>query len=421
MSETPTKSLNCPACGAPITLRALGSSVMVVCAACRTEIDISKPEFRIIQQFNVAARAFDLALGARGRLRGGLFQIIGAMIRSNGGYSWTEYLLFNPTLGFRWLVEDEGHWSLGQTVKDVSELNSGLRGMRYQARDFRKFAAGAAIVDTVVGEFYWRVKAGSRAWTTDYVAPPLMLSEEKTETESIWTRLEYLDPHEVADAFKVPVREPTGIAPHQPSPAQQTLHVIKRYVWGSLALAVLLQVITVFMARNLVIPLGVYVPPADPAQEVVLTSLHLPARRSLNELTASAALDNGWVDVDYALVSKQTGESFELGTGFEFYSGADGDGAWSEGTRSSTVLVPSLPRGDYDLVIGTASGDSRGGRVDQPMQLSLVHDVTPWRNFWIVCAVIAMYPLVLVYRNLVFERERWSDSAFSPYTEHTSG
>jgi hypothetical protein len=150
-----------------------------------------------------------------------------------------------------------------------------------------------------------------------------------------------------------------------------------------------------------------------------LTSLHLPARRSLNELTASASIDNGWVDVDYALVSKQTGESYELGTGFEFYSGADGDGPWSEGTRYGSALVTSLPRGDYDLVIGTASGDARGGRIQQPIYLSLKHDVAPWRNFWIACAVIALYPLVLCYRSLVFERERWSESVFSPYEAPT--
>lgn len=414
MADPTLKSVDCPACGAPITLRALGASVMVVCAACRSEIDVSTPEIRIIKRFDVAARSFDLALGTRGSLRGGTLEIIGAMMRSNGGYSWSEYLLYNPFIGFRWLIEDEGHWSLGETVKDVSGLNAGVSRIRYHDREYRKFVEGFVTVDTVVGEFYWRVKAGSRAWTADFMAPPYLLSQEKTETESTWTLLQYLAPGEVAAAFKVQVREPDGIAAHQPSPALETWKVIKQYLWGSLSLAVGVQLVTLFVARNLVIPLGVFVPPTDATQEVVVTSLHLPARRSLNELTATVAIDNGWVDLDYALVSKQTGESYELGNGIEHYSGADSDGPWSEGSTHASALVPALPRGDYDLVLSTTSGDSRGVPQNLPVVLSLRHDVAPWRNFWIACAVILGYPLVLLYQQLVFERERWSDSAFDP-------
>jgi hypothetical protein len=120
------------------------------------------------------------------------------------------------------------------------------------------------------------------------------------------------------------------------------------------------------------------------------------------------------VDLDYALVNKQTGESYELGNGVEYYSGSDSDGPWSEGSTYATALVPAMPRGDYDLVLSTTSGDSRGVPQNLPVSLSLRHDVVPWRNFWIVCAVILGYPLVLLYQHLVFERERWSDSAFNP-------
>jgi hypothetical protein len=409
------KSFNCPTCGAPIRLRALGASVMVACASCGTQIDVSKPEIQVIKKFTIALGAFQLALGARGPLRGQTYEIIGAMIRSIDGFRWTEYLLFNPYVGFRWLVEDSGHWSLAETIKDVSAIKPSGYGLAYRGADFRKYAAGDAVVEAVVGEFYWRVKVGDRASTVDYVAPPWMLSREKTGAEVIWSHLEYLEPEEVGNAFKADVRTPDSddVAPHQPDPATQTLTVLKRWIVGALGLAVAVQVATVLVARSQSMPIGRYVPAAGRGQESVFGPIHLEARRSLNELTATGALDNSWVDLDYALVNKATGESTEFGSGFEFYSGADSDGSWSEGSTRATALVTSLPAGDYDVVVDSASGDKSGQVLQQPITLTLRHDVVPWRNFWLAVAAIVLYPGWLAYRGLVFERNRWSASNFN--------
>ena len=145
--------------------------------------------------------------------------------------------------------------------------------------------------------------------------------------------------------------------------------------------------------------------------------VHLDARRSLNELTATSAVNNGWVELDYALVSKATGQSYEFGNEFEFYSGRDSDGYWTEGSNSARVLLTSLPRGDYDLVVQTDWGNSNGSDPQAPIYLSLTHDVVPWRNFWLATAAILVYPLVLVVRTLVFDRKRWSESELNPYPQ----
>jgi hypothetical protein len=418
-TATAFKSINCPVCGAPITLRALGASVMVGCSSCRSQIDISKPEIQVIKKFQAAAQRFPLPLGARGTLRGQAYVIVGAMIRVSDGYSWHEFLLFNPYIGFRWLILDGGHWSLAQTVKDVSAITPSGPGLDYRGRSYRKYQAGTAVVDTVIGEFYWRVKVGDQAQTADFVAAPWMLSREKTPTEVTWSLIQYLDPEEIADAFHVPVPERVGIAPSQPCTPSEALASIKRFVIGALLLALVIQLATMLLARNVKIPIGAYVPPADHAQETVFGPLHFDAHRSLNELNAYSPLDNSWVELDYALVKKGTGESFEFGNAMEFYSGRDSDGAWSDGSRSASTLLSSLPQGDYDLVVDSASGNSSGAPPPQPIQLSLTHDVAPWRNFWLACAVILAYPLYLMYRRLIFERERWSDSQFDPYPRKT--
>ena len=132
------KVIECPTCGAPVPLRALGQSVMTVCASCGTQLDTSRPEIRVIKEYRRQQLELHVPLGARGTLRGQLFEVIGALRRGDNDGNWEEYLLFNPYSGFRWLVYDTGHWSLGRMVRDPSNITS-TPAMRY----LKPISAGA--------------------------------------------------------------------------------------------------------------------------------------------------------------------------------------------------------------------------------------------------------------------------------------
>jgi len=82
------------------------------------------------------------------------------------------------------------------------------------------FQGGQAVVDHVVGEFYWAVARGDTTESNDYVSPPFMLSSEKDESEINWSHGTYKAPREIWEAFSLPGEAPApqGIAPHQPSP-----------------------------------------------------------------------------------------------------------------------------------------------------------------------------------------------------------
>ena len=45
------KALNCPQCGAAITLRSLGHAETVVCESCHSILDAKDPNLQILQQF----------------------------------------------------------------------------------------------------------------------------------------------------------------------------------------------------------------------------------------------------------------------------------------------------------------------------------------------------------------------------------
>lgn len=408
------KMVACPACGASITLRALGQSVMTACPSCGSYIDVSRPDIQLIQRYTAATRSLRIPLGTRGTLHKQTFEVIGAMGRSSNGERWEEYLLFSPFIGFRWLVHDHGHWNLGQMIKDTSALHPEA-GVPYQGRRYRKYAMDMVNVDWVVGEFYWRVSMGDKVLATDYIAPPMMLSCEKSRDEVTWTSLEYIDPAEIAAAFHVQNVERSYLGINQPNVAAQSLHSVRRLAFWAIALAFVIQLVCSALAKDKVIPLGTYNLKHKASEETqVYGPFSLPRAHSVEEVVASSSIDNAWVELQGTLTNSDTGQSYRFVNAFQYYHGYDSDGSWTEGGRNGGALIGSVPAGTYTLVVDGTSGDNSGRPLDSTLQIGLRYDVVVWRNFWISVLLILAYPLYLAFRSGVAERERWSDSNYSP-------
>jgi uncharacterized protein YdeI (BOF family) len=407
------KMVACPGCGASITLRALGQSVMVACPSCGTQIDVSRPDIRLIRKYNEQTRRLHVPLGVRGKLRGQTYEVIGAMQRSASGERWEEYLLFNPFVGFRWLVYDHGHWNLGQMIKDTSTVKPDV-GRPYQGHVFRKYDQDVVVVDWVVGEFYWRVTTGEQVLAIDYISPPFMLSYEKADGEITWTYLEYLEPREVEAAFHIECPDRLSLGVNQPNSASQALRSIRTLSLLAIGLAFLIQVVTAAATRSTYFDMGSYDLIHTASQETqVYGPFTLQARHSVNQLSASAPLDNAWVELQGNLVNTDTGQSFPFADTFQYYHGYDSDGSWSDGSGHGNAMIGSVPAGTYNLVIAGSSGDKNGRPVAAAVQIGFEHNLTTWRNFWIAVALILVYPIWLLIRSATYERQRWSDSRYA--------
>jgi hypothetical protein len=387
---------------------------MVACPSCRSLLDTSRADIRLIKKHQLEMAKLRIPLGTRGNLRGQLFEVVGAMQRSVSGYRWEEYLLFNPYLGFRWLVFDAGHWNFGTMLKENPPPP--LTGtVQYRDKRFARFQSGKPTVEWVVGEFYWRVTVGERVESSDYIAPPYMLSLEKADNEYTWTQLEYLEPSEVEAAFRVHSPTRHTVAPNQPNPAAAAIKKAVPIALATLALAIGIQVFTAIRAHSSSVTVGTYSFERDKGEHVY-GPFTFDAPFSLNEIEASAGLSNSWVELDCTLVNTATGETHEFTNAFSYYYGRDSDGDWTEGGRKDTSLLTSIPAGTYNLVVEGASGDDHDQRIPQNVFLSLTHDVVPWRNFWLAVLAIVAYPLYLVFSKYTFERQRWSESDFNPYS-----
>jgi predicted RNA-binding Zn-ribbon protein involved in translation (DUF1610 family) len=404
------KIINCPSCGGSITLRALGQSVMSVCPSCGTQIDVSQPEIRLIKVYRLQQQQLHIPLGTRGSLRGQMFEVVGALRRGDQAGHWEEYLLFNPYIGFRWLVYDTGHWSLGQMIKDTAHILGGLGGARYDGHSFRKYHRGEPVITWIVGEFYWRAKVGDQVEATDYIAPPYMLSSEKTPSEMTWTYLQYIEPEEIEAAFHIESPERQWLAANQPNPAATALRAVKPIMLAALAAAVIVQIGTAIHARNATLPVGTYDLGQAQGEGQTYGPFTFERAGSMNEVKATAHLNNSWVELQCSLVNTVTGQSIDFTNSFSYYSGIDSDGGWSEGSWENASLITNVPAGTYKLIVAGGGADQSGLPLKVPVYLSLRHDIVPWRNFWLAVLAILIYPGYLLYRNYANEKERWSEA-----------
>src|SRR5579862_2326777 len=349
-------SMTCPGCGASLTVRSMGRAVTIVCSYCHSILDAKDPQLRILQRFAAATDEETplVPLGSRGKWRGAVYEVIGFQRREieveGIGYSWREYLLFSPYKGFRYFTEYNGHWNDTTVVTALPEVDGSA--VKYLGKKYKHFQSGFARTTFVLGEFPWQVKVNDDVGVTDYVAPPFVLSSETSENETTWTLGEYVNGPEIWKAFGLPGLAPTPVGVYENQPSQ--LRASAGQIWFTfLGLATALLVIftlnQLFARREPVFREAYQFASSGGEPSFVTPDFDLKGRTSSVEVQTDADVSNQWIYLNYALINEDTGQAYDFGREVSYYSGTDSDGAWHEGARYDSVLLPSVPAGRYYL------------------------------------------------------------------------
>lgn len=426
------KVFNCPSCGGGVVLRAAGQSVTAVCGSCAAIIDTTNENYKMISRASKAMKQSPLIpLGQRGKIKGVLWEVVGYVERTDSAslYAWREYLLFNPMRGFRWLTEADGHWNYVIMTKEKPVLDSGegvtdygRRIARYMGKKYYLFNRGTAIASYVIGEFYWQLTAGEKNHTEDYVCPPEILSSETNQNEIVWSIGEYIEAATVKSAFQInkPMPAQSGVAPNQFSSLSGTSSETIGYWIMFLSILILMQFAFLIISANQTVYSQTY--DVTNSNHVIATPPFELTHGTTNvEVTASAGVQNNWLEVQADLVNDDDGSSYDLEEGIEYYFGYDSDGGWSEGSQTTSETLSSIPEGHYHLDIDLSGPGlpADGG----PIAVTFVvkRDVATWGNFFWALLLISIYPLILWWLNRSFEMARWSQSDYTPFASQRGG
>ena len=413
-------AMNCPNCAGSLELSAPDKTERVTCPFCNSLLDVNQGNLQFLRALapSTAPHEFVLPIGAEGTFNGDTkLKIIGAVVRSvtieGETYFWHEYLLYNPQIGFRWLTHSDNHWNFVEPI-NPAEVSVGGKSANYNGKNFKIFQDASAKVEYVKGEFYWRVEQGETVRAIDFVAPPLMLSQEISKNEINWSKGDYLTVEEVEKAFGVDgLPKPFSIAPNQPFTGGF-------YITAGLAMLGILLLAGILMIPFAGITKTAYeqsitlLPTAnsDTAQTAFSQSFEIKGNRNVR-VTANAPVNNSWANLDVDLVNEQNNEVESVPIDIEYYTGSDSDGSWSEGGQTTDATVSALPAGKYTLRV---EGTWENSTQPLPVNVKVEQNVNRGVNFILAFIALSLFPIFGVVRKLMFESKRWSESMFQTET-----
>jgi hypothetical protein len=216
-----SRAIECPSCGNALQPK-LASTKSLTCSQCSAVLDISAGAGADLQHYAQNNAGVDgaeplIALGRTGTLAlGGAaapWQVVGYQERCDIPESsedettfWREYLLYNQTLGFAFLVDTNEGWSWVRPLTGAPTVRG--EKAQWQGVDYRQRWRYGARVTWVQGEFYWRVQRDEQAQVTDYEGQGAQsgkrLSREQARNEVTWSAGEVLDAALITKAFGLP-------------------------------------------------------------------------------------------------------------------------------------------------------------------------------------------------------------------------
>lgn len=409
------KAFDCPACGGTVLLRTAGRAVSAICPSCSSVIDVNNENFRIVETAQSSAWLTPLAIGARGKLDGILWEVIGYTRKTDatGAYPWDEYLLFNPYHGFRFLSHEAGHWTLSHVIKRNLAVGQFDTRVGFEGREYKIFLRGVSVVQHVQGEFYWRVKVGERWRTTEYICPPYLLSVEENDSEINFSLGKYVSRAEVIEAFKpegfLPL--PSGVGANQPSPFEGQIGKLWKRAIGAVIAACFVHLFFVVGSNTKpVFQEYVNVQMASKGIPFATKSFALP-RGGVVEVTGYAPVSNDWVELNLTLIEEGANNEHTSVMPIEYYFGVDSDGPWSEGRQMEETYFSGVSKGTYRLMVDADGGSLLG---TQPVRLTVVDGVVDSSNLLAAIALLLIVPVVQFWRQVSFEGRRWRESDFNP-------
>jgi hypothetical protein len=153
-----------------------------------------------------------------------------------------------------------------------------------------------------------------------------------------------------------------------------------------------------------------YAPQSGGEASFVTDTFEVTGHPSNVEVSIQTDLQNNWAFFNLALINQSTGQGYDFGREVSYYTGRDSDGAWSEGNRNDSAIVPSVAPGKYYLRVEPEMDKSASSML---YTLEIRRSVPSMGLFVIAAALLLIPPVYATWRAASFEGKRWTQSDFS--------
>jgi Zn-finger nucleic acid-binding protein len=411
----------CPHCNTTLQGYDKQGTKVFVCPQCQTLLTKDdRGAFSYSDKLRKAQSAPIIPLGAAGVLNNTQYRVICYAERKDDYNSvWGEYILFNEAEErYAFLSEYSGHWNLLLPL-DKAEVSTWQTGadnqITYGNKTYKLYSKYTATYLHAQGEFSWPLRKERTAPCWEYIAPPHMLAKEGTGPEADYYFGTYVQPSAIKKAFGlagVPHRIGKGVI----QPFYGGIDV-GYFAIGALLFIMVITILNTFITmqakEQVVFSQTFTVNDSTAGKPFVSESFKLEGRQSNLQIDAFAQVTNSWVEAEVSLVNESTLEETGFVTGVDYYTGYDDGESWSEGSWSKEEILCAVEPGTYHFVITPAKDPSIMG---VGMTLQATWDVPVWWNAILVAIVMGVITGGLYLLELNFERSRWYDSDYSPYT-----
>lgn len=422
------KTIACTSCAAPIQIRGLGRTATCGCSYCGAILDIESEDLKIVSEAKKIIAKLKIPLGSRGVFNGITYELIGHIRRTDAHteFFWSEYLLFNPYYGFRWLSEFSNHWQFVTPLPYVPDIES---THAYKGHNYRLFSRGLSVVHEVSGELYWQVRRGDKSIASDYISPPRGVSIEEERDEISASEFSYISFEEVQKAFRLSgkqaLQSPVGVSLTQVNAHKINIFREMSFYAFIFCFICIYQVYSVQSALNKLVHKGNYVVLESAASDAIIdysSAEALPVfvgpftlldKVSNVELQMKAQVDNSWLYAEVELASIDGSFKDEKNIEISYYHGYDSEGSWYEGGTKNSVRFSSVPPGEYQMVVTPQipRGIQIGLNYPKAFEVSIMQDVPYWGNFLVALLILSLFPIYKMYRIYNFENRRWEESS----------
>lgn len=330
-------------------------------------------------------------------------------------YTWNEYILFNPEVGLRSLVESDGHWMLIEPISrenniEYKQIN---RVAILDGITFQMYNSYRSTVVEAAGEFAADILDDKEYKCTEWIAPPLMLiKEEFKDEEELWYMAREIKSSVIKKAFDIPVM-PAKIdigAIQTMSFYQKASHLLYMLV----AYVVLISFLFAFLNQNnierKVFGQTFTKSATDTASVLVTPPFQVTGDPTSLQVDVYADVTNNWFDLDFELVNDVTFQRYEGAKSIEFYQGYDSEGYWSEGNKSDYIIISQVPAGTYHLNLYPLTNPSLN---QVTYTIKVFEGVSITSNFVWLLFIGLLLPAIQLLRLYLFENKRWEATNFS--------